>query len=88
MSTTSRETTVAETTYSLTFKRGGDTPREITSDNHASLKAAEQAAVREYRRQRAAGWTDVWLAYDVWEVPPRGRMKRVKHNVELQRPPG
>lgn len=72
--------------YRLVFKRGGDTPAEIESDNHESLQKAEQAAVREYRRQRAQGWTDVWLAYDVWEVPPRGRVKRVKKDVVLQRP--
>lgn len=77
---------MAETTLKLVFKRGGDTPAEIESDGHKSLKAAEQAAVREYRRQRAQGWTFVWLAYDVWEVPPRGRIKRVKADVELQRP--
>lgn len=77
---------MAETTYSLTFKRGGDTPAEIETEGYDSLRAAEQAAVREYRRQRAQGWTDVWLAYDVWEVPARGRMKRVKRDVVLQRP--
>lgn len=77
---------MAETTFKLVFKRGGDTPAEIESDNHATVVAAEKAAVREYRRQRAQGWTFVWLAYDVWEVPPRGRIKRVKHDVVLQRP--
>lgn len=77
---------MAETTFKLVFKRGGETPAEVESDGHASVKAAGQAAVREYRRQRAQGWKDVWLAYDVWEVPPRGRMRRVAHDVVLQRP--
>jgi len=71
--------------YRLVFKRGGDTPREIES-NHDERQKAVQEATREYRRQRAAGYTDVWLAYDVWEVPPRGRMKRIMKDVTLQRP--
>lgn len=70
--------------YTLVFKRGGETPREIKSD-HDSEKQAVQEATREYRRQRQAGFTKVWLAYEIWEVPPRGRMKRTKV-VTMQRP--
>jgi hypothetical protein len=71
--------------FRLVFKRGGDTPEEFESD-HRSRQDAVREATREYRRQRAAGWKHVWLAYDVWEVPPRGRMKRVMRDVVLQRP--
>lgn len=71
--------------YELVFKRGGETPEEIRSE-HADRQKAVQEATREYRRQRAAGHTKVWLAYDVWEIPPRGRMKRVMKDVVLQRP--
>ena len=71
--------------FELVFKRGGDTPAEIKS-RHATEQKAVQEAKQELRRQRAAGWTSVWLAYDIWEIPVRGRPKRIKVGVTLQRP--
>lgn len=70
--------------FELVFKRGGDTPAEVRT-SHKDRAAAEREAAAEFRRQRAEGWTEVWLAYDLWDHTG-SRPRRVVHHKVMQHP--
>ena len=70
--------------FELVFKRGGDTPKEVRSW-HLTKPGAETEARAEMARQRSAGWTFVWLAYDLWDHSGT-KPKRIVHGKTLQRP--
>lgn len=70
--------------FELVFKRGGEKPEELRTWHLTRASAAAEAHAQAGKQKRA-GHTDVWLAYDLWDHSGP-KTKRVEHNVVLQKP--
>lgn len=62
--------------FELVWKRGGDTPVERRTWWNTEDECHAQAD-RERRNDQKAGWTKVWLAYEIWAVKPNGNRRRI-----------
>lgn len=67
--------------FQLVYRRGGDTPREETSEHARQVDAVAEAG-RLARQDQAAGWRFVQLSYEVWNTSGRRRRKLISKVIQ------